>query len=60
MNYSPRQFDIKAIEAEIIEETDRQHEAVATGNNELAQMLDLSIKGLKLRRVKLLERSKQS
>jgi hypothetical protein len=54
MKYDPHQHDIKAIEAEIIDETDRQHEAVANGNNELAQMIQLSLQGLKLRRERLL------
>jgi hypothetical protein len=54
MKYDPHQHDIKAIEAEIIEETDRHHDAVATGNNELTQMIQLSLQGLKLRRERLL------
>jgi hypothetical protein len=55
MKYDMHQHDIKTIEAEIIEETNRQHDAVASGNNELVQMLDLSIKGLMLRRARLLK-----
>jgi hypothetical protein len=54
MKYDMHQQDIKTIEAEIIEETDRQHDAVASGNNELAQMIQLSLQGLKLRRERLL------
>jgi hypothetical protein len=53
MNFDPHHHDIKTIEQEIIDEIDRQHAAVAAGNDELAQMIHLSIQGLKLRRAKL-------
>ncbi len=54
MKYDPHHHAIQAIEAELIEETDRHHAAVADGNDEIAQMIHLSLQGLKLRRERLL------
>ena len=46
----PQQTDLAAIEAEIIEAIDDHNAAVASGNDELAQMIHLSIQSLKRRR----------
>jgi hypothetical protein len=45
-----QQTTLAAIEAEIIEAIDDHNAAVASGNNELAQMIHLSIQSLKRRR----------
>lgn len=47
---NPQQTTLAAIEAEIIEAIDDHNAAVAAGNNELAQMIHLSIQSLKRRR----------
>lgn len=49
---------LKNIEAEIIDAIDEHNAAVAAGNNELAQMIHLSIQGLKRRREFCLRRVK--
>jgi hypothetical protein len=46
----PQQTSLAAIEAEIIEAIDGHNAAVASGNDELAQMIHLSIQSLKRRR----------
>jgi hypothetical protein len=46
----PKQTALANIEAQIIEAIDDHNAAVAAGNNELAQMIHLSIQGLKRRR----------
>ena len=46
----PNQTALANIEAQIIEAIDDHNAAVAAGNNELAQMIHLSIQGLKRRR----------
>jgi hypothetical protein len=45
-----RQITLADIEAEIIEAIDDHNAAVASGNDELAQMIHLSIQSLKRRR----------
>jgi hypothetical protein len=45
-----QQTTLAAIEAEIIEAIDDHNAAVASGNDELAQMIHLSIQSLKRRR----------
>jgi hypothetical protein len=47
---NPQQTALTAIEAEIIEAIDDHNAAVAAGNDELAQMIHLSIQSLKRRR----------
>jgi hypothetical protein len=47
---NPQQTALAAIEAEIIEAIDDHNAAVASGNNELAQMIHLNIQGWKRRR----------
>lgn len=46
----PQQTALAAIEAEIIEAIDDHNAAVASGNDELAQMIHLNIQGWKRRR----------
>jgi hypothetical protein len=46
----PQQTALAAIEAGIIQAIDEYNDAVATGNDELAQMIHLNIQGLKRRR----------
>ena len=46
----PRKTTIAAIELEICDAIDEYNDAVAAGNDELAQMIHLSIQGLKRRR----------
>jgi hypothetical protein len=46
----PQKTAIAAIELKICDEIDAYNDAVAAGNNELAQMIHLSIQGLKRRR----------
>ncbi len=46
----PQQTTLAAIELNISDEIDAYNDAVATGNNELAQMIHLNIQGLKRRR----------
>ena len=45
-----QQTAVAAIELKICDEIDFYNDAVASGNNELAQMVHLSIQGLKRRR----------
>ena len=56
MKPTPQQTDLAAIELEIIDAIDDQNAAVASGNNELAQMIHLSIQSLKRRRELALRR----
>jgi hypothetical protein len=53
-----QQTALANIEAQIIEAIDDHNAAVNAGNNELAQMIQLSLRGLTLRRERLIERSK--
>ena len=46
----PQQTTLAAIELQICAAIDEYNDAVATGNDELAQMIHLSIQGLKRRR----------
>jgi hypothetical protein len=46
----PQQTDLAAVELKICDEIDAYNDAVASGNDELAQMIHLSIQGLKRRR----------
>lgn len=46
----PQQTALAAIELKICDAIDEYNDAVATGNDELAQMIHLSIQGLKRRR----------
>jgi hypothetical protein len=46
----PQQTAIAAIELKICDEIDAYNDAVASGNDELAQMIHLSIQSLKRRR----------
>jgi hypothetical protein len=46
----PQQTALAAIELKICDEIDAYNDAVDSGNNELAQMIHLSIQGLKRRR----------
>ena len=46
----PQQTTLAAIELKICDAIDEYNDAVATGNDELAQMIHLSIQGLKRRR----------
>lgn len=46
----PQEATIAAIELEICDAIDEYNDAVASGNDELAQMIHLSIQGLKRRR----------
>jgi hypothetical protein len=46
----PQQTALTAIELKICDEIDAYNDAVDSGNNELAQMIHLSIQGLKRRR----------
>jgi hypothetical protein len=53
MSKSPKtnqQTALAAIELKICDEIDAYNDAVATGNDELAQMIHLNIQGLKRRR----------
>jgi hypothetical protein len=45
-----RQTAIAALELQICDEIDAYNDAVASGNDELAQMIHLNIQGLKRRR----------
>jgi hypothetical protein len=45
-----KQTALAALELKICDEIDSYNDAVASGNNELAQMVHLSIQGLKRRR----------
>ena len=55
MKLTPQQTAaLAAIELQICDEIDTYNDAVATGNNELAQMIHLNIQGLKRRRERLL------
>jgi hypothetical protein len=47
---NPQQTTLAAIELKICDEIDDYNDAVASGNDELAQMIHLSIQGLKRRR----------
>lgn len=47
---NPQQTTLAAIELQICDEIDAYNDAVASGNDELAQMIHLSIQGLKRRR----------
>jgi hypothetical protein len=49
-NDNPLKTTIAAIELKICDEIDAYNDAVTSGNNELAQMIHLSIQGLKRRR----------
>jgi hypothetical protein len=46
----PQQTALAALELKICDEIDAYNDAVDSGNNELAQMIHLSIQGLKRRR----------
>jgi hypothetical protein len=46
----PQQTALAAIELKIRDEIDAYNDAVASGNDELAQMIHLNIQGLKRRR----------
>jgi hypothetical protein len=47
---NPQQTALAAIELKICDEIDAYNDAVAAGNDELAQMIHLSIQSLKRRR----------
>lgn len=47
---NPQQTTLAAIELQICDEIDAYNDAVASGNDELAQMIHLNIQGLKRRR----------
>jgi hypothetical protein len=47
---NPQQTTLAAIELKICDEIDAYNDAVASGNDELAQMIHLSIQSLKRRR----------
>jgi hypothetical protein len=47
---NPQQTALAAIELKICDEIDAYNDAVASGNDELAQMIHLNIQGLKRRR----------
>jgi hypothetical protein len=47
---NPQQTALAAIELKICDEIDAYNDAVASGNDELAQMIHLSIQSLKRRR----------
>jgi hypothetical protein len=49
-NDNPLQTALTAIELQISDEIDAYNDAVASGNNELAQMIHLNIQGWKRRR----------
>jgi hypothetical protein len=51
----PQMTAIAAIEQHLIEEIDSYNDAVESGNNELAQMIHLSIQTLKRERETLLK-----
>lgn len=55
MKLTPQQTAIKAIEQHIIDEIDTYNEAVASNNQELAQMIHLNIQSLKRKRDRLLK-----
>ncbi len=50
MKSTPQQTALAAIELQICDAIDSYNDAVAAGNDELAQMIHLSIQGLKRRR----------
>jgi hypothetical protein len=47
---NPQQTALAAIELKICDEIDAYNDAIASGNDELAQMIHLSIQSLKRRR----------
>ena len=55
MKLTPQLTAIKAIEQHIIDEIDTYNAAVASGHNELAQMVHLNIQSLKRKRARLLK-----
>ena len=60
MKPTPQQAALAAIELKICDAIDDQNAAVASGNDELAQMLHLSISGLYRRRELALKRLLQA
>jgi hypothetical protein len=54
-NESDSQKKLAAIESAIVDAIDEHNAAVAAGNDELAQMIHLSIQGLKRRREQALK-----
>ena len=54
MSKTANQTALATIELLICDEMDAHNDAVATGNNELAQMIHLSIQSLKRRRESIL------
>ena len=57
MKSTPQQTALAAIELKICGAIDEYNDAVHAGNNELAQMIHLSIQGLKRRREFWLKRT---
>ena len=60
MKPTPQQAALAAIELKICDAIDDQNAAVASGNDELARMLQLSIQGLYRRRELALKRLLQA
>ena len=60
MNPTPQQAALAAIELKICDTIDEYNDAVHAGNDELAQMIHLSIQGLKRRRELALKRLSKS
>ena len=60
MNPTPQQAALAAVELKICDAIDEYNDAVHAGNDELAQMIHLSIQGLKRRRELALKRLSKS
>jgi hypothetical protein len=59
-NESDSQKKLAAIESAIVDAIDEYNAAVAAGNDELAQMIHLSIQGLKRRRDSSFDRRRRA